>query len=60
MLLSKYNQQYYKLFKDIPLEVVLKGELPPWDVGQAICVPEAQGLSETSRHKFMHEELAAL
>lgn len=29
-LLSKYNQQYHKLFKDIPLEeVVLKGELSP-------------------------------
>lgn len=30
MLLSKYNQQYHKLFKDIPLEeMVLKGELLP-------------------------------
>lgn len=30
-LLSKYNQQYHKLFKDIPLEeVVLKGEPSPW------------------------------
>lgn len=29
-LLSKYNQQYHKLFKDVPLEeVVLKGELSP-------------------------------
>lgn len=33
-LRSKYNQQYHKLFKDIPLEeVVLKGELPPWESG---------------------------
>lgn len=33
ILLSKYNQQYHKLFKDIPSEeVVLKGELwSPWD-----------------------------
>ena len=29
--LNKYNQQYHKLFKDVPLEeVVLKGELSPW------------------------------
>lgn len=30
-LLSKYTQQYHKLFKDIPAEeVVLKGERSPW------------------------------
>lgn len=52
-LLRKYNQQYHKLFKDIPLEeVVLKGELSPRVAGQAPAVPKAQVLSpRASRHK---------
>ena len=57
MLLSKYNQQYHKLFKDIPLEeVVLKGELPPWVGGQAIlqCPKPRASPPRTSRHKFSH------
>ena len=63
MLLSKYNQQYHKLFKDIPLEeVVLKGELPPW-VGRTghPAVPETQGLSpENLQAQVQPWELAAL
>lgn len=47
-LLRKYNQQYHKLFKDIPLEeVVLKGELSPRVAGQAPAVPKAQVLSQS-------------
>lgn len=42
-LLSKYNQQYHKLFKDIPLEeAVLKGEPSPSVAAQAPAVLEAQ------------------
>ena len=63
MLLSKYNQQYHKLFKDIPLEeVVLKGELPPWDgrTGHP-AVPKAQGLSpQYLQAQVQPWELAAL
>lgn len=51
-LMSKYNQQYHKLFKDIPLEeMVLKGEPLPghcwwgprpstWDPLCLICMWE--------------------
>lgn len=43
-LLSKYNQQYHKLFKDIPLEeVVLKGELSPWCAWTGACSARGPG-----------------
>lgn len=46
-LLSKYNQQYHKLFQDIPVEeVVLKGELFPGAAGQAPGLPEARVLPQ--------------
>lgn len=52
-LLTKYNQQYHKLFKDIPLEeVVLKGEPSPSVAGQVPAVPVARVLSpRASGHK---------
>lgn len=55
-LLSKYNQQYHKLFKDIPLEeMVLKGELSPWCGCQVPAMPGAQALySGGSKAQFRY------